>query len=72
MSTAAVPNEIRSARQRLGLSQRQLAEQAGVAESSVKRLESADRLPRHRSRVLRDIRAAIAELEEDPLEIPNT
>ena len=67
MSTS-VPTEIRSARQRLGLSQARLAELSGVSESSVKRLEDPDRLPR-RSRVLRDVRAAIADLDADL--IPN-
>jgi predicted transcriptional regulator len=66
-----VPDEIRSERRRLGLTQRQLAELAGVSESTVRRLEDPDRLPR-RSRVLRYVRAALADYAAHTLPpIPN-
>jgi predicted transcriptional regulator len=69
--TTTVPVEIRSARQRLGLSRAQLAEISGVSESSIKRLEDPNRLPR-RSRVLRDVRAALADHAANTLPpIPN-
>lgn len=57
-----IPAEVREARRRLGLSQRELAELAGVSLTSVSRLEQG-RLPRVRSRVVGLIRAAIAEVE---------
>jgi predicted transcriptional regulator len=57
-----IPTEVREARRRLGLSQRELAEVAGVSLASICRLEQG-RLPRVRSRVLGRVRAAIADLE---------
>lgn len=63
-----IPTEIREARRRLGLTQLELAEVSGVSLPSVFRLEQG-RLPKRRSRTLRAIRNAIADLE-DPLRLP--